>query len=576
MLTDSRLASIAASQIYQAFDHYQTEFHAITRRAQQRFAQRDWRAMQDDATERIELYNRIVRPTVAEVRAWLGERVNVKPVWVSIKAVYSNLIAQRDDWEIAETFYNSITRRIFATVGVDPQIEFVDTDFNAPPTPATQRVYRTYARAATPAVLIENILDDFSLGCAYHDRARDAQLATSEIEKHLCALGALQTIERAEIVRSVFYRGKGAYLIGKLYSGAHIIPLVLCLLNSPDGVVLDAVLLTEDEVSILFSFAHSYFHVEITRPYDLVRFLHTLVPRKRMAELYISIGYHKHGKTELYRDLLCHLAMADDKFEIARGERGMVMLVFTMPSYDLVFKVIKDEFAAPKTSTREQVRAKYDFIFTHDRAGRLVDAQEFEHLEFERFLFSPELLEELQRVAAHSVIVNAKSVVIKHLYVERRVTPLNIFIREADAASVRAAVMDYGQTLRDLATANVFPGDILLKNFGVTRHGHVVLYDYDEVCLLTDCHFRALPQSRDDDEERASDPWFFVGANDIFPEELRTWLGLPSPWRHVFMEHHAELFTVDFWQNTQARFTRGQVTHIFPYPAHKRLSHVNV
>ena len=571
-LTDSRLANICAGAIHKAFDNYQTQFRAITRRAHDRFELRDWRGMQADAAERIEVYNRVVRPTVVQVRELLAERVDDKLVWASLKAVYSALISQRDDWEIAETFFNSITRRIFTTVGVDPQIEFVDTDFNAPPTPATQRVYRTYARAETTAALVAKILADFPFGIGYQDAERDAAIAARQVAKHLRAIGALQHIERAEIVRAVFYRGMGAYIIGKLYSGSHVIPLVLALLNPPEGILLDAVLLTEDEVSILFSFAHSYFHVEVTRPYDLIFFLRTLVPRKRLAELYIAIGYHKHGKTELYRDLLCHLAQAEDKFEIARGERGMVMTVFTLPSYDLVFKIIKDEFKEPKTMTREQVRDKYHFVFTHDRAGRLIDAQEFEHLQFERFLFSNDLLDELQRVASGNVVANETHVVINHLYVERRLTPLNIYIREADEASVRAAVIDYGNTIRDLAAANVFPGDIMLKNFGVTRHGHVVLYDYDEVCLLTTCRFRAMPKPRDDDEEMAGETYFYVGPNDFLPEEFRTWLGLPSPWREVFTEHHADLFEVEFWQTIQNRINNGEVIHIFPYAASKRLS----
>ena len=571
-LTDSRLANVCASAIHKAFDTYQTEFRAITRRAHDRFELRDWRAMQSDATERIELYNRIVKPTVIQVRELLGERVNDKLVWASSKAVYSALISMRDDWEIAETFFNSITRRMFTTVGVDPQIEFVDTDFNAPPTPTTQRVYRTYPRAESTTALVAKILADFPFGIGYQNAERDAEIAAREIEKHLRAIGALQSVDHAKVVRSIFFRGQGAYIIGKLHSGAHVVPLVLALLNPPEGITLDAVLLTEDAVSILFSFAHSYFHVEVARPYDLIYFLRTLVPRKRIAELYIAIGYHKHGKTDLYRDLLCHLAQAEDKFEIARGERGMVMIVFTLPSYDLVFKIIKDEFAAPKTSTREQVRAKYDFIFTHDRAGRLIDAQEFEHLQFERFLFSRDLLDELQRVAASNIVVNETCVVIKHLYVERRLTPLNIFIREADDNAVRAAVIDYGNTIRDLAAANVFPGDILLKNFGVTLHGHVVLYDYYEVCHLTDCNFRAMPTAREDDE-MSGDTWFYVGPNDFLPEEFRTWLGLPAPWAQLFEEHHGDLFGIAFWQTIQNRIKHGEVIHIFPYAASKRLAH---
>jgi len=571
-LTGSRLGNIGASVIFDAFDVFHSQFKAVTRRAQERFEQRDWHGVQIDAAERLDLYRAAVDRAVTEIGQVLGDRVHDKLVWVSMKAVYSSLISRRDDWELAETFFNSTTRRIFATVGVDPSIEFVDTDFNTPPTQNQHAIYRTYPQPISIAALMETILSDYRFGVDYQDIRRDAQLAASKVEAHLTALDASPRIERAELIQPVFYRGQGAYVIGRMHSGSHAIPIVLALLNMPQGVVLDAVLLTENEVSILFSFTRSYFHVDIERPYDLIHFLKSIIPRKRTAELYIAIGYNKHGKTELYRDLLHHLAHSHDEFEIAPGERGMVMLVFTLPSYDVVFKIIKDRFDHPKTITRQEVQGKYHLVFKHDRAGRLVDAQEFEHLEFDHRRFSKTLLGELRRVAADSVTVNAQHVVIKHLYVERRLTPLNLFVREADTNAARAAVVDYGNALKDLAAAGIFPGDILLKNFGVTRHGRVVFYDYDELCLLTDCNFRSMPRPRDEAEEYAAEPWFFVGANDIFPEELRTFLGLQGVLREEFLRHHADLFDLNTWLGMQARLRNGEVIHIFPYPQYKRLA----
>jgi isocitrate dehydrogenase kinase/phosphatase len=343
------------------------------------------------------------------------------------------------------------------------------------------------------------------------------------------------------------------------------------LLNTPQGVIIDAVLLREREVSILFSFTRSYFHVDVERLYDLVRFLRSIMPRKRIAELYTAIGHHKHGKTELYRDLLHHLAACDDHFEVARGQRGMVMAVFTLPSYDVVFKVIKDHFDAPKDTTRQAVMEKYHLVFKHDRAGRLVDAQEFEHLQFDRWRFSDALLDHLRRVAAQTVIVEAGHVVIKHAYVERRVTPLNLYVREADEDAARAAVLDYGYVLKDLAATNIFPGDMLLKNFGVTRQGRVVFYDYDELCLLTDCTFRSLPQPTNPEEEVAAEPWFAVGEHDIFPEELQCFLGLQGALRDVFMQQHADLFDTQFWHQIEARLQAGETLDIFPYAKSERL-----
>jgi isocitrate dehydrogenase kinase/phosphatase len=419
--------------------------------------------------------------------------------------------------------------------------------------------------------LITSILADHQLDTACEDLPRDAQLAAERIDDHLQALGVQYGLLRAEMITSVFYRNKGAYLVGRIRSDAQVIPLVLALLNTPQGVIIDAVLLHERAVNILFSFTRSYFHVDVQRPYDLVGFLRSIMPRKRIAELYTAIGYHKHGKTELYRDLLHHLAACDEHFEVARGQRGMVMAVFTLPSYDVVFKVIKDRFDAPKDTTRQAVMEKYNLVFKHDRAGRLVDAQEFEHLQFDRWRFSDELLDQLQRVAAQTVIAAAARVIVKHAYVERRVTPLNLYVREADEDAARAAVVDYGYVLKDLAATNIFPGDMLLKNFGVTRQGRVVFYDYDELCLLTDCAFRSLPQPTNPEEELAAEPWFLAGEHDIFPEELQRFLGLQPALRDVFIQHHADLFTTQFWHQIQARLQAGEMLDIFPYSQRERL-----
>ncbi len=570
-LTDSRLANIAARTIHQAFNTYQEQFNTITQRAQERFETQDWSGLQADASERLVLYRRIVNLVEAAIRDLLADRLTNKLIWASMKAVYSGIIIGHDNWELAETFYNSVTRRIFTTVGVDPQIEFVATDYETPPTQAKTSVYRRYERTPSTAVLIEKVLQDFSLDVPYADLANDINLVAAQVEARLEELGALRTVERVEMVKYGFFRGMGAYFIGRMFSGSHLIPVALALIHTEDGLSIDGVLLDEDAISILFSFANSYFHVEVERPYDLVQFLRTIMPRKRVAELYISLGCNKHGKTELYRDLLHHLAYSNDQFEIARGQRGMVMIVFNMPNYDMVFKLIKDHFNYPKDSTRKDVMAKYDMVYRHDRAGRLVDAQGFEYLEFERSRFSEDLLNELLAVASQTVAVKDNYVIIKHAYVERKVIPLDIYVKEASENAAQSAVIDYGYAIKDLASSNIFPGDMLLKNFGVTRHGRVVFYDYDELCSLLECRFRRMPPAASYDDELAAEPWFHVNEGDIFPEEFDHFLGLSGDLRQTFLKYHHDLFDYNYWQQTQARLKAGDAAHIFPYARNLRL-----
>jgi isocitrate dehydrogenase kinase/phosphatase len=392
--------------------------------------------------------------------------------------------------------------------------------------------------------------------------AIDRQLADDELGRPL---------EAIDVLPCVFYRGKGAYVVGRFRRGALDTPLIFALLHEEGGVRLDAVLTTPHDASVVFSFTRSYFHVLMDRPRSVVDFLKSILPQKRLSELYIAVGYHKHGKTELYRELLGHLRGWQERFERARGDRGLVMAVFTLPSLDIVFKVIRDRFAYPKTITREEVRHKYRLVFRHDRAGRLVDAQEFEHLAFHRERFTPDLLEELLGECGETVTLNGDQVDVKHLYAERRVMPLNLYLREMDPQSARAAALDFGQAIRDLAATNTFPGDMLLKNFGVTRTGRVIFYDYDELTLLTDVNFRDLPRARDDGEEMASEPWFYVGEDDVFPEEFLPFLGLPPGLKEAFLEAHADLLAPGFWRGMQERHRAGEIVDIFPYHQRQRL-----
>jgi isocitrate dehydrogenase kinase/phosphatase len=564
-------ADRCAQAVLEAFEKFHTQFRIITQRARERFLNRDWHGMKADAEERLDLYKSVVDEIVAEVGGLLGDRVKDESVWIDIKSAYSALSNALEVWELAETFFNSVTRKIFATVGVDPQIEFVDTCIRKQPPRLSRLPYRTYAGGRPTRILLESILRDCPYRSACEDIGRDARLAAEKLDNHLPSSAGSPYVNRIEMLTCVLYRGKGAYLLGRIFTGSDVFPLVLALLNRPGGIVVDAVLWDENDVSILFSFTRSYFHVDVETPSELVSFLKTVIPRKRIAELYISIGYNKHGKSELFCDMLRHLSRSDKKFEIAEGEKGMVMEVFTMPDYDLVFKVIKDHFAYPKHTTRNEVMGKYDLVFKHDRAGRLVDAQEFEHLRFSRSRFSEELLNSLQRNAAQNVTVGENQVVIRHAYIERRVTPLNIYLKTTDPAGAQAAAVDYGNAIKDMAASNIFPGDLLIKNFGVTRHGRIVFYDYDELCLLSTCKFRVMPRTGTYEEEISSEAWFGVGNNDVFPEEFRRFLGLNRALRDIFVAHHGDLFDADFWQKIQSRLQSGEIIDVFSYGHEHRL-----
>jgi len=298
-------------------------------------------------------------------------------------------------------------------------------------------------------------------------------------------------------------------------------------------------------------------------------FLKSMLPRKPVSELFTVLGRAKQGKTERYRELFSHLQRSTDFFVHAPGDRGLVMVCFTLPSFDVVFKVIRDKFPPPKTILREEVLAKYLLVFKHDRAGRLVDAQEFRRLRFPKSRFAAELLEELMTETAGTVHAEGEDLIFDHLYIERRMTPLNLYLRDHEGESAERAVLDYGQAIRDLAYTNIFAGDLLLKNFGVTRHGRVIFYDYDELCRVTDCRFRDMPQATCEEDEMRGEAWFYVADNDVFPETFLAFLGFSEHLKQVFLGVHGEILTADFWRHVQARHQEGEVMEVLPYHPHR-------
>lgn len=568
-LIDRRLATCCAEAVKNSFSTHQSRFDEVTRRARERFLRRDWAGGMADAADRLNFYNELLDGLTGEIEQLLAARVKERKLWAAIKEVYSTLIADSQMWEIAETFFNSVTRRVFATEGVDKTIEFVDTDFDAPPTSPSISTIKVFSGAALPDLLIDALTDSFEV-----ELWSDLRGAVGRAAERIEAVQG-DKIGRLELkmISSVFYRGRGAYLVGSIGpTNGPPLAIALCLRHADqDGITLDAVLHGDVDLAILFSYTRSYFRVDVECPYTLVRHLRQLMPRKRLIDLYNAIGFHRHGKTEFYRDFLSHLRQSRDRFVVAEGARGMVMAVFTLPSYDVVFKLIKDHFELPKESTRADVMRRYRLVFEHDRAGRLIEAHEFEHLRIERERFEPSLLNDLLREASSIVKIDDGDVVIGHAYVERRVRPLNIFFRECDPPAAAAAGRDYGQSIRDLAASNIFPGDLLTKNFGVTRHGRIVFYDYDELCFLTDCHFRVLPVATTPEQEMAAEPWFSVGANDIFPEEFMQFLTFPEAAREALLQHHGDIFQADFWRAMQRRIEAGELPELFPYPQERRL-----
>jgi isocitrate dehydrogenase kinase/phosphatase len=567
----STAAARGATTICRAFEEHQQNQREITRRVRQRFETQDWAGIRKDTLEHIDLPDKSVEAIIAALRIQLGPRILQREMWAALKEAYTPEILGRDDFEIAQTFFNSLTRKVFTHAGVDPSIDYTVDEFPLPFSGWEMASARMYAVHRIDATILRRILEDAAFRAPFRDLAGDAAKAAERFERGLVEALGSREFEALDVLRPVFFRNKGAYILGRARHNGTVVPLVLALTHEKDGIEVDAVLHTQDELSIVFSFARWFFHVDVASPREVIGFLRTLLPKKRISELYVSLGCRKHGKTEFYRELVAQTAGSDERFVDAPGQQGLVMEVFHLPSYEFVFKVIKDAFPPQKNTTRERVMERYGTVRVHDRVGRLVGFQEFEHLTFPRERFSPELLGRLLEVAGRTVRAEGDKVTVRHCYVERRVVPLDLYLQETDEKAAEAAALDWGRCLKELAAANVFPGDVLLKNFGVTRHGRVLSYDYDELTQLTDCTFRRMPPSRDDFDELSAEPWYTVGEGDIFPEELRTFLGLQGRLREVFLEHHGDLFEVEFWTGLQERHHRGELVTFYPYAQERRL-----
>jgi isocitrate dehydrogenase kinase/phosphatase len=565
-------AERAAAAILGTYEAYAAEFGEITRRARRRFETRDWRGTQSDAADRLALYRRYLDEVIAELPALLDADARNRTTWTRIRSIYAGLMESRLDAELAETFFNSVSRRVLATVGSDADTEFLAFPASGPLERTGPMVFDVYRGERTSCDAVLCLLAACGWTAPYEDLERDAQLVSRTLDARLRDAGWAGGAFEIDVLREPFYRNKGAYLVGRIRGARELVPLVLPLLHGERGIFVDAVLLTQDEASVVFGFSWSYFFVDAPHPRGLINFLSSIMPHKRVDELYTSIGHNRHGKTELYRSLMRHLERPDARFAFPEGEEGMVMCVFTLPSFNIVFKIIRDTFEAPKNTTRQAVMDRYHFVFQRDRVGRLADAQEFEHLELRRRCFPDDLLAYLLRVAGETVQVVGDRVLVRHLYTERRVTPLNLFVERADAAAARDAILDYGNAIKDLAGADIFTGDMLLKNFGVTRHGRVICYDYDELCLLRECSFRRLPQPQTIEEELAAEPWFHVGEHDVFPEEFNPFLVPGGRLRDAFLRAHGDLLRVEFWARVQERLRAGEIFDLFPYKQSRRLT----
>lgn len=564
------LALLIAQTILQGFDAQYGRFLEVTAGAQQRFEQADWHAVQQAMKQRIHLYDHHVGLVVEQLRCITDSQHPDVEFLQEVKAHYTQLLPDYPRFEIAESFFNSVYCRLFDHRSLSPERLFI---FSSQPERRFRTIPRPLAKAFWPErgweVLLTKVLSDLPLRLPWQDKARDVRY----ISAHLLEAFGMDALNHAhlQVANELFYRNKAAWLVGKLITPAGTLPFLLPIHRSDEGeLFVDTCLTTHAEASIVFGFARSYFMVYAPLPAATVEWLREILPGKTTAELYMAIGCQKHAKTESYREYIHYVTNSDEQFIEAPGIRGMVMLVFTLPGFDRVFKVIKDVFPPQKEMSAAHVRACYQLVKEHDRVGRMADTQEFENFVLEKRQIAPPLMALLLEQAPGKITDLGDRIAISHLYIERRMVPLNLWFEQVKGQQLRDAVEEYGNAIRQLAAANIFPGDMLFKNFGVTRHGRVVFYDYDEICYMTEVNFRDIPAPRYPEDELSAEPWYSVAPGDVFPEEFRHWLCADPEIGPLFEEMHADLFRADYWRGLQERIRQGHVEDVYAYRKRQR------
>ncbi|MEN9434347.1 MAG: bifunctional isocitrate dehydrogenase kinase/phosphatase [Pseudomonadota bacterium] len=569
------LAQNIATTILRGFNRHFEIFQSITAGALERFEKADWQQVQLASRERIVFYDHRVEETIGLIRENYGIHDLDKELWKTIKVCYMRLLSNHRQPELAETFYTSVFCHQFPREYYTNDFIFMNNGMSTLYIQGDVPSYRCYYPNTDGLKnSIRQIIKDAGFTLPFENLDRDIRNIYKRIVKLFPTKKSRETELnfQFQVIRHPFFRNKGAYIVGRMLNDRNETGFALAILNNEQGgLYIDALVFGEKELSLVFSYSQAYFMVEHQVPSAIVKFLQSVLPDTSRSELYSAIGLHKQGKSVFYRDFLHHLRHSSDKLVIAPGIRGMVMMVFTLPSYSYVFKIIKDKFAPQKEFTRQVVAEKYQLVKRHDRVGRMADMLEYSDVSMPKSRFDPALLQELYDTCGSSLTETEEGyIVFKHMYIERRMIPLNIYLEKATDDELDHLIKGYGNAIKQLAGANIFPGDFLYKNFGVTPLGKVVFYDYDEISYMTECNFRQIPPPRFPEDEFSSEPWYSIAPNDVFPEEFGTFLLTNPKIRKIFLKYHKDLLDYRYWQKKQENIRQGKFEDVFPYPTNIR------
>src|SRR3984957_8202724 len=556
--------------VYGDFYHHLCEYPHLAQRA---FETMDPHASIRISQERLGLYSRYIAEHGPRICAAFPALATDLAVWDALDRLFMAMIVDRYDADIAFSFAHSIRRNIGQGLWRAVAYSF--------PPPSKLRAYsmasvhrRLRVRDRIDTELLCTALQTANFSVPFRDLQGDAEKVLERVERLLGELPDAVPAVALDVIDAGFFRDRSAFIVGRWVLANHaIVPFVVALLNSPDGIYADALLHRVSDIHDLFSSALANFHVTTRLYYQTCVFLFSLMPRPPFGHQYSTIGFNHVGKVAILNEIDAQVRCGH-RLQRSPGAPGTVALGFTFDACAYHLKVIRDQ---PTNSYKwgsfpgvAAVCDKYRVVHEINRAGSMLDNVMYFNLRLGRDMFDPALLDEICRQASGSVQVDRDGVYIRVLIVQLKIVPLPVFLETADETATRAVMISLGHCIRNNAATNIFNKDLDSRNYGVGRYGRVFLFDYDAVEKLTDVKIRTNTD-REPGEEAVPD-WFFEDGVIFLPEELEHGMQLKSDYaRRCFREENADLLGVEYWESVQRKLQRGEVPGLQMYPDSTKL-----
>ena len=566
--SDSKKIELLAQWALCEFDLFYSRFQVITESAKTAFETRDYQASLIISKKRLSLYSDSMYKLGENLSDAFSPISRDQGLWEVIEEKYRQLVRNRYEGDLALAYIHSVRRALLLG-----EWSPVDYSFDVP-SKANKNysdfLFETFHTEAITTDLLLDILRVPGFNVQYRELKVDAMLAAQRVKGDLDDRFSTYKIQKIEVIKGEFYRNRGAYIVGRIVlDNLSNVPLVIALLNEEKGIYVDAILTSESAAFNIFSTTRANFHVNNEYYHELSEFLHSIIPKRSLGLAYSTIGFNHFGKVAVMEELKEELLSNDGKFDFAIGFKGTVAIGFQSRQSGYNLKVIRnsptEQYKWGMFEGVPSVLEKYSRVHVINRTGSMLDNIIFYRVKLERIWFTNALLEELLNEASECVTLQGNFLFFRHLIVQRRLTPLPVYLETSSQAESEAAVINLGHCIKNNMAANIFNKDLDARNYGVGVFGGVYLFDYDALEKFTEVKIRTNQNQFEGEEEIPE--WFFEDGVVFLPEEIESGLRIPSrSLRRLFREVHGDLLQVGYYERIQEELRVGKVPSVRVYP----------